>query len=79
MRIVAYDLLKLTSIYVASHIHCRNDFFHQGVDAIKVNVKKKDKVKQGIIPSVKFTNFRRCEVELKFTVHYLLFGPNSEL
>ena len=23
--------------------------------------------------------FRRCEVELKFTVHYSLFGPNSEL
>ena len=22
---------------------------------------------------------RRCEVELKFTVHYSLFGPNSEL
>ena len=21
----------------------------------------------------------RCEVELKFTVHYSLFGPNSEL
>ena len=24
-------------------------------------------------------NGRRCEVELKFTVHYSLFGPNSEL
>ena len=22
---------------------------------------------------------RRCEVELKFTVHYSLFGPNSDL
>ena len=25
------------------------------------------------------SNTRRCEVELKFTVHYSLFGPNSEL
>ena len=25
------------------------------------------------------SELRRCEVELKFTVHYSLFGPNSEL
>ena len=27
----------------------------------------------------KSSDIGRCEVELKFTVHYSLFGPNSEL
>ena len=77
-----YNWILTTSIL--PYIFCKCEFWFNFV--IKEVLTRKQfgsynvvKIAVYLEVSAKCATEWRCEVELKFTVHYSLFGPNSEL